>query len=148
MSTVAANSSGDNGQPCLMPERTMNESWVEPLKRREHLTWSYKALITLIAPSGSPKWSNDCSRNSWEMLGKAALKSNGTSPPYSFFQLTVMVFSSMSWTFISIERPFKKPRCILLIQSFISGSQANRHALAMILLSVLTIANGRVSPGP
>ena len=82
------------------------------------------------------------------MIGKTALKSKRTVPPNFSFKLIVMAASSISKMFINMDLPFRKPRCIELIQLLDIGSHSNLMALASSLLSVFTIDNGLVSLAP
>ena len=92
--------------------------------------------------------SSTANMKSWDTLGHTALKSNRTRPPHSSLRLMVIVASSMSRTFMSMDRPLRNHLCPLLTHLLNKGSHALRIALAISLLSVLTMVKGRVSPGP
>ena len=81
----------------------------------------------------------------WEMLGKAALKSKRISAASSSSRLTLMACSSTSTTFASMDLWGRKPRCSGEIHFSSSASHRKRAALAINLLSQLTIERGRVA---
>ena len=100
-----------------------------------------------IALVGTPVAASKLSIYSCEIEGNAEAKSNSTKAPLLLVSAVVIAAYSMSTTFLSMERCGRNPCCCGLIHGLSSLSQRNLAALAISLLSVLTVLRGRVLSG-
>ena len=107
----------------------------------------YRLAMKFRKECGNSKYSRTSSKHSCAKEGKAAAKSKKTAAARSCCELAALISPSISTTLCNMERPGKKPCWAPEIARARSGSTRIRTALAINLLSVLTMDKGLTSPG-
>ena len=139
--------SGDRGQPCLTPARSGKVGPLALLSCMLQCDWLYSASNRWSALGGSPMCCNILRMKSWETEGKADAKSIRRKALLSCIKGVCIDAMSISRRLRIMDLLWRKPCCLASTQFSRWCSQQHLVALAMSLLSVLTILSGLVLAG-